>query len=209
MLDPARYSILVRFVEIEGEPHYRATVKELPDLALYGKTAHEVYDLAVNAIRDLSAAAIEDGVVFPEPSEEINEYSGRITLRMPPSLHAKVASFGERDATSLNQYIVAVLAATVGAASRPTDVWSLAGTWHLDSKAKSVTDIQSSVTRSSPESVLLMADLLKNYSGSLEDSSVKVKYVIKRVNTPSQSNFTALPKATAETWARPVAVAAK
>lgn len=124
MFDPSRYSIVVRKVEIEGELNWRATVKELPDLVAFGDDAHAAYDEAVDAILDLYDAAKEEGRPFPTPERDDEVYSGRITLRMPPSLHARVAQIAAADRTSLNQYIVLMITAVIGAARAPADVWN-------------------------------------------------------------------------------------
>jgi len=129
MIDPTRYSITVRRVTVDGELIWRASVTELPDLAEYGEDAHSAYDAALEAIKDLHAAAQADGLPFPDPAAEVEEYSGRITLRMPPSLHAKAAAFADRETTSLNQYLCLVLSSTIGAAAEPAEVWEKSASW--------------------------------------------------------------------------------
>jgi predicted HicB family RNase H-like nuclease len=129
MIDPTRYSITVRRAIVDGELIWRASVTELPDLAEYGEDAHSAYDAALEAIKDLYAAAQAEGLPFPEPAADVEEYSGRITLRMPPSLHAKAAGFADREATSLNQYLCLVLSSTIGAAAEPAQVWVKGASW--------------------------------------------------------------------------------
>ena len=51
-------------------------------------------------------------------SEEVKHYSGRLTLRMPASLHHEIAIAAAREGVSLNQFIFAVLAAEVGWTTR-------------------------------------------------------------------------------------------
>jgi hypothetical protein len=46
--------------------------------------------------------------------EEDGRHSGRLLLRMPPSLHGELAQAAERDGMSLNAYITRVLSGTVG-----------------------------------------------------------------------------------------------
>jgi predicted HicB family RNase H-like nuclease len=148
MIDATRYSIVVRRVDIDGSLIWRASVKELPDIAEYGDDAHSAYDAALEAIGDLCAVAQEDGRQFPEPEGEGEEYSGRITLRMPPSLHAKSAGFADREDTSLNQYICMILAATVGAAGRPEDVWPLSATWVASCSISAAAEVRGQVDTS-------------------------------------------------------------
>lgn len=43
-------------------------------------------------------------------SEQASSHSGRLLLRMPPSLHAELAEAADREGQSLNAYITGVLA---------------------------------------------------------------------------------------------------
>jgi predicted HicB family RNase H-like nuclease len=113
MTDAERYAITVRKTLIEGEELWRATVRELPDLAEYAETRDEAIELALDAIEGLRNAAQEEGRVFPEPLEDEQEYSGRVTLRMPKSLHRAVALNALADDMSVNSYIVAILAVSL------------------------------------------------------------------------------------------------
>lgn len=110
MPEAEHFGVTVKRVELEGEFVWRATVKELPDFAVYGDSAHEAYDSALEAVADLQMHARDLGSHFPQPEEDSPEYSGRITLRLPLSLHAKYAHLADRDGTSLNQFLVTVLA---------------------------------------------------------------------------------------------------
>jgi predicted HicB family RNase H-like nuclease len=104
------YSITVRRVSIEGEEFWRATVRELPDMAEFAETREEAIDLALDSIETLKQAAKEEGREFPEPLEEEDEYSGRVTLRLPKFLHREIATQAQMEDVSLNTYIVATLA---------------------------------------------------------------------------------------------------
>jgi len=104
------YAITVRRVSIEGEEFWRATVRELPDVAEFAETRDEAIDLALDSIETLKQAAKEEGREFPEPLEEEDEYSGRVTLRLPKSLHREIATQAQLEDVSLNSYIVATLA---------------------------------------------------------------------------------------------------
>jgi hypothetical protein len=50
----------------------------------------------------------------PKPSEENGSHSGRLLLRMPPSLHSELAEAAERHGMSLNAYITRILLGTIG-----------------------------------------------------------------------------------------------
>ena len=55
------------------------------------------------------------GQPVPEPLNETT-YSGKYALRMPKSLHQRLAKQAEREGVSLNQWLVTLLAQGSGAA---------------------------------------------------------------------------------------------
>lgn len=90
-----------------------ATAPELPGLSAFGKTQEEaVSELKVAAEAYLEALK-ESGQALPVP-EKLSPYSGQIRLRMPKSLHAKLASAAAGDDISLNTYIVSLLSKRQG-----------------------------------------------------------------------------------------------
>jgi len=110
MTEAERYAITVRRVLVEGEELWRATVRELPDVTEFAASREEAIDLIVDAIESLRDAAGEEGREFPEPIEDDEEFSGRVTLRMPKTLHRLVSSWAEEEGTSINSYITTTLA---------------------------------------------------------------------------------------------------
>ncbi len=95
---------------------FAAKITEFPGCFAQGDTPEEAY-------RNLEAAAgswIEEvlgiGQQVPEPAVN-NQYSGRVALRLPKSLHRNAAQLAERDGTSLNQFLVSAIAERVGADS--------------------------------------------------------------------------------------------
>jgi hypothetical protein len=52
-------------------------------------------------------------------SDENGSHSGKLLLRMPPTLHSDLAQAAERDGSSLNAYITRVLSAAVTGRSEP------------------------------------------------------------------------------------------
>jgi predicted HicB family RNase H-like nuclease len=121
-IDPCAYNISIRRGTFEGEALFEARVKELPDLAEYGETYTEAYDLAVDAIETAALAYSEQGRTFPEAHMPADDFSGRVTLRLPRSLHRAVAAAAEDEGVSLNQHLVNVLSYYSGfAVDRQTD----------------------------------------------------------------------------------------
>ncbi|GBE49102.1 hicB family protein [bacterium BMS3Bbin13] len=110
MIDPHAYNITLRRNEFEGEACFEARVKELPDLAEYGDTFEKAYALAIDAIETTAEVLAEKGKPMPVPQEVANDYSGRVTLRLPKSLHRALAGSAEEEGVSLNQHLVNILA---------------------------------------------------------------------------------------------------
>ncbi len=108
-IDPHAYNITIRRDSFEGEVLFEARVKELPDLAEYGESYEEAYDLAVDSIETAAEAFQEKGRDFPPAMVPVDGFSGRVTLRLPRSLHRSLAKVAEDEGVSLNQHLVNVL----------------------------------------------------------------------------------------------------
>jgi predicted HicB family RNase H-like nuclease len=112
MFDPYAYSVVVRRAVVDGDALFEATVRELPDVRGYGTSFEEAYREAIDAIEGLHDMAKRDQVPFPESAgaAQAETFSGRITLRLPTSLHRVVAETADRQQVSLNSFISTVLA---------------------------------------------------------------------------------------------------
>lgn len=123
MIDPHAYNISIRRSNFEGEVLFEARVKELPDLVEYAEAHEEAYDLAVDAIETAAEAFAEQGRAFPQAQEPVDDFSGRVTLRLPRSLHRALAMAADDEGVSLNQHLVNVLSYFSGfAAARYAEV---------------------------------------------------------------------------------------
>lgn len=109
MIDPNAYGIEVRRRTIDGEAIFEARVRELPDLAEYADTADEAYELAIDAVATTAEMLAERGKAMPLPREPADDWSGRVTLRLPRSLHRLLSETADDEGCSLNQHIVNVL----------------------------------------------------------------------------------------------------
>ena len=84
---------------------YVAEIKDLPGCFTQGETLAETMT-NINEARELwIETAYEAGDNIPLPSTD-DSYSGKLMLRMPKSLHRRLAETAEREGVSLNQYIV-------------------------------------------------------------------------------------------------------
>jgi predicted HicB family RNase H-like nuclease len=109
MFDPRAYTITIKKLKIDDERLFRASVAELPDVAPYGQTFQEAYELAIDAIETLRAVYEEQGRAFPEPVVEDREFSGRVTLRIPKSVHRQASMAATLEGVSLNQWLASVI----------------------------------------------------------------------------------------------------
>lgn len=90
-------------------------IKELPGCMSQGDTPEEAIRMIEDAMRGWLEAELRKGSPIPEPRVE-EEYSGKFVIRVPKSLHRKLAELAEREGVSLNQWINAALAEAVGRA---------------------------------------------------------------------------------------------
>ncbi len=56
---------------------------------------------------------LEQGLPVPEPSATTDEFSGKFVVRLPKELHQLLAEKAKRDGSSLNQYVVYLLARNI------------------------------------------------------------------------------------------------
>lgn len=108
-INPYAYHVTLRRVSFAGKPLFEACVKELPDVREYSESAQNAYDLAIDTIETSAAMFNEAGRAFPPPDRLQDNFSGRVTLRLPKSLHRTLARVAENEGVSLNQHLVAVL----------------------------------------------------------------------------------------------------
>ena len=102
-----------RLVVPDTDGTYRAEIVEFPGCIATGDTAAEALANLEAVAWDWLEAVIERGQHIPVPVEAA-EYSGKLVVRLPKSLHKRAAHQAARDGVSLNQYIVASIAEQVG-----------------------------------------------------------------------------------------------
>lgn len=106
-------------IELIPDPEggYAVAVKELPGCISQGDTAEEAMVMIRDAMAGWIEIALEDGMPIPEPRPE-ESYSGKFVVRVPKSLHRRLAEESENEGVSLNQYInLALASALAGAVS--------------------------------------------------------------------------------------------
>ena len=99
----------VQIVECE-EGGYFVRIPDLPGCMTQGETIEEALANIKEAKELWLEEMVESGLPIPEPAGD-REHSGRFVVRMPRSLHARLAQESEREGVSLNQYVVSRLSA--------------------------------------------------------------------------------------------------
>jgi len=105
----APYRIVLR--PIPGEPvEWMAEYPDLPGCVGAGDTAEEAISEVRESLKALVMHNLEKNIAIAEPKNpETENYSGFLTLRIPKSLHMKLAEVAQEENTSLNQYLLYLL----------------------------------------------------------------------------------------------------
>jgi predicted HicB family RNase H-like nuclease len=111
--DANEYNVTVRRLVVDGRTMFEARVAELPDVRGFAESVEEAHAKAVEAIEALHEMALRDQEDFPTPSVPEDDFSGRVTLRMPKAVHRAIAQKAAEDGVSINGYIVTVLATSL------------------------------------------------------------------------------------------------
>jgi len=97
------YNYIVKPIEDESGSYFHASVLELDGCQSTGDTFQEAYDGLMEAMEGWIEAKLENGFRVPIPLDA-DRYSGKFVVRLPKSLHARLAVEAEREGVSLNQY---------------------------------------------------------------------------------------------------------
>jgi len=103
------YNIIIRHVVDDSGSYYFAKVQELDGCMSDGETVEETHLNIREAMEGWIEARLEGGFDIPTPMD-IDNYSGKFVIRLPRSLHARLAAEAEREGVSLNQYTLYKLA---------------------------------------------------------------------------------------------------
>jgi predicted RNase H-like HicB family nuclease len=101
-------------VTIHPDPDggFVAEIEELPGCMTQGETLEEAFQAIEDARHGWIQIAYEDGQDIPLP-RDLEEYSGKILIRIPKSLHRDLSHAAKWEGVSLNQYIASLVAAGV------------------------------------------------------------------------------------------------
>jgi predicted RNase H-like HicB family nuclease len=97
------YNYLIQPVTDESGSYYYGRILELDGCQSTGETFEEAYNSLLEAMEGWLEVKIEYGDPIPKPLKDDN-YSGKFVIRIPKSLHRKLAIEAEQEGVSLNQY---------------------------------------------------------------------------------------------------------
>jgi predicted RNase H-like HicB family nuclease len=97
------YNIMIQHMVDESGNYYFATVLEFDGCMSDGATYQEAFENIQDAMKGWIETKLANG--FPVPPPIIREkYSGKFMVRLPKTLHARLAVEAEKEGVSLNQY---------------------------------------------------------------------------------------------------------
>lgn len=97
------YNYLIQLISDESGNYYYGRVLELDGCQSTGETFEKAYNNLLEAMEGWLEVKIEHNDSIPEPLVD-ESYSGKFVVRIPKSLHKKLAIEAEQEGISLNQY---------------------------------------------------------------------------------------------------------
>ncbi|WP_302225559.1 type II toxin-antitoxin system HicB family antitoxin [Veillonella magna] len=98
----------MEIVEDRDEGGFVISYPDLPGCITCGETIELAVANAVDAKKAWIEAALEEGIEIREP-DSLDKYSGQFKLRIPRSLHRRLAEHSQKEGISMNQYCVYLL----------------------------------------------------------------------------------------------------
>jgi predicted HicB family RNase H-like nuclease len=108
-----KYAFLIERQEDGEKPYYSLRVLEFEGCMTTGDTIEEVARDIQDAMREWLQLNIKLGRVIPKPIKS-RRYSGKVMLRMPPTLHESLMFRAAEQGVSLNQYLIVSLSRNLG-----------------------------------------------------------------------------------------------
>lgn len=91
----------------KDEDGYSLEIPDLPGCHAYGKTLEEAWKRLEEAKKAWLEVSIEKNFDIDEPNQD--QFSGKLLLRIPPKLHAKMAKEAKKKGISLNRHLQILL----------------------------------------------------------------------------------------------------
>ena len=105
-------------LELGEDEVWTAGVLEIPGAISEGDTPDQAIANVVNALQGVIFTALRDGHPVPEPFAT-RDFSGQLSLRLPPELHQRATTLAATEGVSLNRWLSAAVAGAAGYGSSP------------------------------------------------------------------------------------------
>jgi len=97
------YNCVIKRVDDESGSYFHATVIEFDGCQSTGDSFEEAYSELQEAMEGWIETKLANGFKVPLPMKA-EKFSGKFVVRLPKTLHAKLALEAAREGISLNQY---------------------------------------------------------------------------------------------------------
>ena len=108
-----KYPFTIRPLSVEDGGGFLIEYPDLPGCHSDGETPEQAVVNGRDAVRSYLRSCRKHGDPIPKPSSAAAS-SGQFRLRMPKSLHARLAAQADREGVSLNMLVVAAAARALG-----------------------------------------------------------------------------------------------
>lgn len=103
------YTRLIQEINDESGHYFYGKILELDGCQSTGDTLEGLYEGLNEAMEGYLEVKLENNIAIPIP-ESANNYSGKFVVRLPKSLHQRLAIEAEKEGVSLNQLALYKLA---------------------------------------------------------------------------------------------------
>jgi predicted RNase H-like HicB family nuclease len=97
------YNYVINRIEDESGSYFHASVLEFDGCHSTGDTVEEAYSSLFEAMEGWIETKLGNGFAVPPPLDT-GKFSGKFVVRLPKTLHARLALEAEKEGVSLNQY---------------------------------------------------------------------------------------------------------
>ncbi len=118
--DLTRYPFQIRPLTPEEGGGYLISFPDFSECISDGETIEEAIANGFDALAETIAALEDVGLPVPEPGSG-GAYSGRFVVRVPKSLHARLARRAQQEGVSMNSLVVSLLAEGLARRERSGD----------------------------------------------------------------------------------------
>ena len=99
------YTRVIREISDESGHYFHGRILEFDGCQSTGSTLEKLYENLDEAMKGWIEVRLENGLPVPDP-ETADRYSGKFVVRLPRSLHRKLAMDAENEGISLNRLVL-------------------------------------------------------------------------------------------------------